>query len=124
MLNPVLTKNFLAGGTIPAYSLVKFGADDNTVVVAAAATDAIIGVTTSLPAASGERVDVILCGVAEVILAGTVTRGGLLTSNASGAAVAAAPGAGTNNRVAGIALQSGVTGDVASVLVVPLGTQG
>lgn len=124
MLNPVLTKNFLAGGTIPAYSLVKFGADDNTVVVAAAATDAIIGVTTSLAAASGERVDVIVCGVAEVVLGGAVTRGGFITSNASGAGVAPAPAGGTNNRIAGVALQSGVSGDVASVLVVPLGTQG
>ncbi len=124
MLTPVLTKNFAAGGAIPAYSLVKFGADDRTVVVAAAATDAIIGVATSLPAASGERVDVIVCGLAEVVLAGNVTRGGLVTSNGSGAGVAAAPSTGANNRVVGTAFASGVSGDIVPVLVVPHQIQG
>lgn len=124
MLTPVLTKTFNAGGAIPAYSWVKFGADDRTVVVAAAATDAIIGLSTSLPAASGERVDVILAGIGEAVLAGNVTRGGLVTSNSAGACVAAAPSAGANNRVGGTAFASGVSGDVIPVLVVPHQIQG
>jgi hypothetical protein len=117
MLNPILTKAFTAGGAIPAFSIVKFGADDRTVVVGAAVSDFLIGVSTSLPAASGERVDVYLAGSAEVVLAGTVTRGDYVTSNAAGAGVAAAPAAGTNNRVIGIALASGVSGDVIPVLL-------
>lgn len=124
MLTPVLTKSFTAGGAIPAYSWVKFGADDRTVVVATAATDLIIGCTTSLPADSGERVDVIAAGIAEVLLAGNVTRGALVTSNASGAGVAASPAAGVNNRVGGIAFASGVSGDIVPVLVVPHQIQG
>ena len=115
MSNQLMTKNFVAGGAIPAGSIVKFGADDNTVVVGAAASDPLLGVVESFDVASGERCDVVTHGIAEVKLAGTVTRGGPITSNASGAGVAAAPAAGTNNRIVGFALASGVSGDVIPV---------
>lgn len=124
MLSPDITKAFTAGGAIPAFSIVKFGADDRTVVVGAAVGDSLLGVTTSVPAATGERVDVYLGGIAEVVLAGTVTRGGFITSNAAGAGVAAAPAAGTNNAVIGRALLSGVTGQVIPVLLAPAQIQG
>lgn len=124
-LNPGLIKTFVAGGAIPAFSLVKFGADDRTVVVAAAATDQPIGVSTSLPAASGERVDIIHSGIGEVLLAGTVTRGvSYIVANAAGAGVASAAAAGTNNGAVGLPLQSGVSGDVIPVLIVPQRVQG
>ncbi|WP_290889393.1 capsid cement protein [Arenimonas sp.] len=124
MSNQLLTKAFLAGGAIPAGSLVKFGADDNTVVVSAAAADAHIGVVESFDVASGERCDVVMAGIAEVKIGGGITRGGPVTSNASGQGVAAAPAAGTNNGVIGRALASGVSGDVIPVLVVPGTFQG
>lgn len=117
MLNPVTIKNFVAGAAIAAYRIVKFDSDDNTVIQSAAATDAVLGVATSLPAASGERVDVILNGIAEVEYGGNVTRGALLTADSDGKAVAAAPSAGVNNRIIGIAYKSGVSGDIGSVLL-------
>jgi hypothetical protein len=122
--NQLMTKAFVAGGAIPAGSIVKFGADDNTVIVSAAATDAHIGVVESFDVASGERCDVMTHGIAEVKLGGTVTRGGPLTSNAAGLGVAAAPAAGANNRLIGFALASGVSGDVIPVQLAPGSLQG
>ena len=47
MSNPTLLKNMTAGAAINAFRLVKFSAAD-TVVLAAAATDSIIGVKIAL----------------------------------------------------------------------------
>lgn len=118
---------FLAGGTVNAKTIVKIGAADETVIVAAAATDKVLGVA-CLPdggsAASGDRLDVAVGGIYEVIAGGTVARGDLLTSDASGKAVTAAPVAGTNNYVIGRALMSGVSNDVIAVLLIPSSFQG
>lgn len=117
MSNLGIARSFNAEGAIPAFSLVKLGTADGQVVAASAVTDAIIGVTTDIPAAIGERVDVILEGVPDVLYGGTVTRGDWLTTDASARAVTAAPVAGTNNNVIGRALVSGVVGDVGSAVL-------
>jgi hypothetical protein len=119
----LLEKVFSAGGTIALGQLAKFVTDDNTVVVAAAATDAIIGVAMHA-ATSGQDVTVQLLGIADVKTEGTITRGDLVTSNANGNGVAAAPSAGTNNGVIGRAMQSGVTGDIIAVALNIGTTQG
>lgn len=119
MNNPTLIKTLTAGGAVAARRLVKFGSADGAVVQAAAATDGVIGVSEAIGAASGERVDVVFAGVAEVEYGGTVTRGALLTSDASGKAIAAAPAAAAAARVIGIAMVSGVSGDIGSVLIAP-----
>jgi len=124
MPNPGLIKSYNAESGINPYTIVKFGANDLGVVPAAAATDKLIGVTREMGSASGEPVDVIHDGITYVTLGGTVTRGDLLTSNASGQAVVAAPGVGVNNRVIGIARQSGVAGDVIDVVIEPGNVQG
>lgn len=115
MSNVILARNFKAEAAIPAFTLVKPGAADGNVLAAAAVGDAIIGVTTDIPAALGERTDVILTGVADVVYGGPVVRGDWLTADALGRAVTAAPAAGANNNVIGRALVSGVLGDVGSV---------
>jgi hypothetical protein len=116
-MNLLLSKTFVAGGAIPPNSIVKFGADDNTVVVATAAADASIGVSqNTIAAALGERVDVMIFGIADVKLGtGGITRGAEVTSDASGQGVAAA----STNRVIGISLASGVAGDIVPVVVSP-----
>lgn len=124
MANPVLTKSFTAEGAIGKFRIVKFGSGDGAVVQAAAATDALMGVADALGAESGRRADVIVQGVAEVEYGGNVTRGALLTADADGKAVAAAPAAGANCRVIGVAMVSGVSGDIGSVLVSPGSMQG
>lgn len=119
-----LTKGFIAGAAITKRRIVKIGAADGQVIQAAAATDVLFGVADVLDRASGETVDVILDGIAEVELGGTVTRGALVTADSVGRAVAAAPGAGVNHSVIGEVLIAGVVGDWAPVRIRPFTYQG
>lgn len=115
MARMILNTNGSAEAAIPAYTIVKPGATDGSWVPAAAATDLMGGVSESVAAASGERVDVARVGIADVLYGGTVTRGQKLTSDASGRAVTAVSG----NHVIGTAEVSGVVGDIGSVLIAP-----
>lgn len=125
MRNPGLTKNYTAEAAIAAYRIVKFGAADGGVLIAAAATDSAIGVTDRLAAAvAGDRVDVTRTGIAEVEYGAAVTRGDLLMSDASGRAILAAAAAGANVRTIGVAEVSGVLGDIGSVHLAPGSFQG
>ena len=123
-MNPILTKNFIAGAAVTKRRIVKFGADDDHVILAAAVGDAILGVAERLDVAVDKRIDVVVSGIAEVEYGGAVTRGDLLTTDATGQAVVAGPAAGVNNRVIGIAMVSGVAQDIGTVLVQPGQIQG
>ncbi len=128
MRNQGLIKSFVAGGTIAPCRFVKFGADDRTVLQAAAAADFTFGVSDSLSfslnAATGDRVDVVITDIATVEYGGNVTRGALLTSDADGKAITAAASAGSNVRIGGVAMVSGVAGDYGAVRLVPGSFQG
>jgi hypothetical protein len=120
MSNPILTKCYNSGGVIPIHTIVKFSAS-GTVVAAAASTDALIGVLRGVnflgttAAALGDRVDVIQEGIADVVVGiGGLTRGDKVTSDVNGAAVTWATG-----RTVGVALESGVAGDIVPVEVSP-----
>lgn len=118
MSNRDIAKSYSAEGAIAPCRIVKPGAADYGVLQAAAVSDKLIGITVPLVSAgSGDSVDVIHDGIADLQLGGTVTRGDLLTSDANGQGVTAAPAAGTNNRVIGSALVSGVSGDIIPVLL-------
>lgn len=122
-----ITKTYTAtNAAINARRIVKFdGTTKTLVLLAAAATDASIGITTEVAAAANERVDVIHIGVAYVEAGAAFNPGAMLTSDSSGRAVTASPGAGTNNRVVGLALEeAGAAGDLVLVLVNPFSTQG
>ncbi len=123
MRNEGLAKTLIAGAAVAARRIVKFGSADTAVVQAAAATDLSIGVA-DLGAASGEYCDVIIDGIALVEYGGNVTRGQLLTADADGKAIAAAPAGGANARVIGVAMLSGVSGDIGSVRLAPGSVQG
>lgn len=113
------TRSYTASADIPKCRIVKFGAADGTVVLAAAATDASIGVSSELSVLSGEPCDVERFGLVDVEFGGTVTRGDPLTADANGKAVAAAPAAGTRVRIIGFAEQSAVAGDIALMQIAP-----
>lgn len=115
MANNGLTKSYTAEGAINPFRIVKVGAADYGVLQGAAVADKLIGISTEVDAASGERIDVVQEGIADLKLGGTVARGDLLTTDASGQGVTAAPAAGTNNRIVGVALISGVSGDIIPV---------
>lgn len=114
MSNPTLIKTFKASSAVAGRKLVTFGASDNTVVEASAATDAMLGVAEQLGSRDNNRVDVIVAGIAEVVAGGNITRGAVLTGDASGNVIAASQ---ATDRIIGIALQSGVANDVIDVLI-------
>lgn len=116
MRNEGLAKTLIAGAAVAARRIVKFGSSDTAVIQAAAATDLSIGVS-DLGADSGGYCDVIVDGIALVEYGGEVTRGQLLTADTNGRAVAAAPAATASARVIGVAMLSGVSGDIGSVLI-------
>lgn len=88
MHNPILVKSFLASGAIAAMRAVKISAA-GTVAQASAASDAVIGVSDRLAAASGEPVDVVLSGIAEVQAGAAITVGALVTVDSNGKVVTA-----------------------------------
>jgi endonuclease YncB( thermonuclease family) len=120
-----IIKCYSAEAAILPNRIIKYGAADYGVLQAAAATDKIIGVSMPLVSVvTGDTIEVIFEGIADVKLGGTVTRGDLLTSDASGQAVTAAPGAGVNNSILGRAQTSGVSGDIIPVQLSPGSVQG
>lgn len=100
-----------------AFTIAKFGADDDTMSVATASTEALCGVFQHTTATAADEVRVMLDGISRVVLGGTVTRGDLLTSDAAAKAVAIGAVAGTNYNSIGRALASGVAGDIIPVLL-------
>jgi hypothetical protein len=111
---PLLDKTYDAAAAIEPYRFCKFDSSDATLAVAAANTDALLGVSGQVgAAAAGDRIDATLIGIGEVQLGGSVTRGNQLTSDSDGKAVVASDG----NSVGGIALMSGEDGDVIPILL-------
>jgi hypothetical protein len=92
--------------------MVASTAANNTAVLASVAGQQIIGVLRNEPD-SGEACEIVEHGVAKVILGGTVTRGDRLSVDASGAFVTAT-GAGA---ICGVAIQSGTSGAIISMLI-------
>lgn len=124
MSNPLLLKGLVAGAAIAAYRIVKLSAAD-TVIQSAAATDAHIGVVTDVGPASGERCEVMTHGIANVEAGAAVTLGALVTSDATGRGIAAAPAVGANARHIGVALDAAsAAGDVIRVLLSQGSVQG
>ena len=80
-MTPQLIKSFAAAADVGAYLIAKFAtpATATTVTAAAAATDRSIGVTDSMGAKSGGMLDIVLSGLAELRLGGTVSAGDPLT---------------------------------------------
>lgn len=123
-LSTILTKGFKAEAAVPPRRIVKHGAADNAVVVGAASTDKVFGVSAEIRAEIGEPCDVHMLGIAEVEYGGNVARDDYLTSDAVGRAVTAAPGAGVNAGIIGQAMVSGVLGDIGSTTIFPGRIQG
>lgn len=121
---PTLIKNFTAGAAVGANLIVKLGAADGAVIQATASTETPIGVTPELATASGDRCDVIMAGIANVIAGGSVSRGGLVTADSAAKAVAIGATAGTNYGVIGIALTDASSGDLFPILIAPSRAQG
>ena len=114
MSQPMHIKSFVAPSAIGGRKLVTFGVADGEVVEATAVTDTLIGVAEQIGSRDNDRVDVVVGGICEVEAGGTITRGDVLTANASGKAVTSSAG---TDRIVGIAMQSAVSGDVIDILI-------
>ena len=112
----ILSINKAAAGAIPRGSIVKYDSTDDTVVVSTADTDAQLGVMDqATAAASGDRVDIMIMGIANTLAGGTITRGAFVQTDSAGAAITSD---GTS-RIIGMALVSAVVGDLFPVLLTP-----
>lgn len=117
--SPGLTKAFKAEAAIASRRIVKFGAADDAVLQGAAGADFVIGVSTDIPAAIGETVDVCMEGIRDITYGGNVARGALLMSDANGKAITATAGAGVNVRTIGTALVSAALDDIGPAHIKP-----
>jgi len=118
MRNQELIKTFYAEAAITKNRIVTHGAADNGVTGATAATQSAIGVADDVGQPTiGKTVDIIMQGVATVEYGANVTRGALLMADSQGRAITAAAAAGSNVRTIGIAMVSGVVGDLGAVLL-------
>lgn len=107
-----------------AFTIATFGADDDTFSVASGPDAALIGVFQGSTVNAGDMVEVMVTGISNIVCGGTVTRGDYLTSDANGNGITAAPASGVNAGVIGIALESGVAGDIIAVRLAPGRIQG
>jgi len=117
-VNPVLTKSFLASAAIPAFLIAK-ASGDKTVAAATGPEDPLIGALGNLPVAEGGMADIVLVGISEVRLGGTVSFGDPLTADAEAKAVKAEPEEDTVKRIIGYAQADGEDGDVIPYLAAP-----
>jgi hypothetical protein len=114
MRSDTLIKTFHAEAPLEAYRLVTFATGINAVEMADAVTDPLLGVSTSVGSQDNGRCDVIVAGVSEVVIGGTVSRGDVLTTDASGRAVLSTQ---ITDRVVGMALADAVVDDIAAMLI-------
>lgn len=108
------SKGFISTGALAQGVIVKIASGE--VVAGAAATDALVGVTSDAVSA-GNTVSVKLrsgAGTAKVIAGGTIAVGDRVTSDGSGHAVATTT---AGDEVVGIALEAGVDNDVVEVMM-------
>ncbi|MBB4266898.1 capsid cement protein [Roseospira visakhapatnamensis] len=115
-----LTLSFTSSAPINPHRIVAATGTDGQIAQAGAPTDTLIGVTGPRGAeAAGKPVDVMLSSVQPVTAGGAFAFGDPLTSASDGKAVLAAPAAGANARIVGIALEAGATDALTRILVVP-----
>lgn len=94
-----------------AFTIAKFGADDDTADVATGATDYYLGVFQHTTKTAGDEIEIMIDGISFVVLGGGVTRGDTITSDSNAKGVKAVYG---DNKL-GYAMASGVSGDIIPV---------
>ena len=121
-----LNKSPRVDAAIDEFKIVKMGITDDTVAQATAATEELIGVVQDTTTAAGQHTQLAMVGNISRIVLGTggATRGDKITADANGDGVVPAPGAGVNNNYIGVALKTGVAGDIIPVLIQPGSIQG
>lgn len=91
-MKPTFIKGYRADTAIAPYRFVAYAPDEGGAIQSTAAADAMLGVSGSLGADSGQQVDVTRQGIGEVEYGAAIAYGDPLTANADGKAVVAAAG--------------------------------
>ena len=118
-MKPTLIVNHTAETQIGQYELVAFGSAPGKVV---RATDANKPFGVNLQpgtTAIGERLDVVECGIAEVVFGGVVAAGDPITSDADGRAIKANLAVGSP-AVVGFARHAAAADEVGEISVFPV----
>lgn len=113
-MNPMLTKTMVAGGTVRQRRFVVPGSTAGQVVEATGLHLNVLGVCCQPSgAASGQRADVEVMGLVEVVAGAAIAAGAPVTSDAEGRAITARQG-----RVVGLAFDAAAAaGDIIRVLL-------
>ncbi|MGO9018751.1 MAG: hypothetical protein ACLQVJ_10430 [Syntrophobacteraceae bacterium] len=120
----MLEKELNCAGPVAAYTIAKFGADDNTATTATSTSDSFLGIFQFATNAAGQPVRLMMDGIGRVAISQAVTRGQWVTTDAYGNGVPANPAPGANCNVIGKAMNSGNPGQVVAVLINPCQIQG
>lgn len=114
---PGLIATCVAATAIPRHTIVALNTADDSVQLATGVSDPLLGVSAE-PAdiAKGERIDVILNGIAEVRAGGAISKGAWLTVDASGRAIAAS--AATNERIGRALNAANTANDIISIEII------
>lgn len=117
---PEFVRTFVFDAAIGKNRFASASASNDLSGIIATASTLVIGATVEASDANNAAA-VALGGVVKVVAGGTITRGDRVASDANGAAVSITIAAsGTTLRyIAGVALQSGVSGDIIEVLLQP-----
>jgi len=112
-----LEKTFKCTAAIAtAFTIAKFGADDDTLSLATTSDVTLVGVFQHTTDAAGDDVNVMMSGISSIKLGGTVTRGDRLTSDSNGNAIKATD---PDHTSIGYAMASGVVSDIIPCFLIP-----
>lgn len=115
--------SFKQGDSIAAYRIVRATSTPNTVALASATTDVLIGVTVDEATKSTQAVPVAISGIAKVYMNDTCAAGSIITTDASGRGIAATANT-AGVYVLGVCLNTvSATGTLADVLLQPYQVQ-
>lgn len=113
MTSPLLIRSFKATAVaIGDFLIAKASAGANTVEIATANTELLLGSVGNLGVEAGGLADITMVGWSEVRLGGTVAFNDPLTADAAGKAIKALPANSTQVRIIGYAMLAGVADDV------------
>lgn len=118
---PNFTRAYEASAEIAGFRIAAFTTPGSSTTVshATGGTAALVGVVDRQGAPAGGMADIHRAGLVSVQLGGGVAAGDPLTSDATGFAIKAVPGAGANLNIIGFADQPGVSGDIIDAFMSP-----
>lgn len=117
-MNEGPTRGFVSTNDLSAkqYFIVKRGSAANDVILADAATDALVGILMNKPTAAQNATVRLLNaqGTCKVKLGGTVAVGAWLTTDSAGKAISTTT---DGDEIVGKALEAGVSGDIIEIVL-------